>query len=221
MERQFLVVVGPPRDLHADGADDDHACTVATDFAGEHDGIVGAGRGADENAVYATAVAQHRDGASDIPLAVHPCIRSKLEGQGDLSVVEIDAEHLAARRPQELRRDLADQSEADDGESLAERRRRRSDALERDRTNREEGGRVIADAVGNLRAEFLGNEVHFRVVRHLRARAGNPVADGDSGDALPHRNYTTGAAVAQRDGLIEPVEDGSAGREQAVARESF
>src|SRR5438105_1173413 len=125
-------------------------------------------------------------------------------------------EHLAARRAQELRCELADEAESDNRERLSEGGIRDADALERDRPEGDKRRGIVADGVGYYGAEMSWNKVHLGMVRRFRTSAGNAVADGYSRDTVAHCEHTPSAAVPQGDRLLELVQNGSSGREQTV-----
>ena len=96
----------------------------ACDLHGEIHDRVRLGRGGDERAVGAAPAGrvadQRLEGVGIARAGVHAEAARAL----DASRIEIEADDIAAGRAQQLRRDLADQSEAEDGDPLAELRRR-------------------------------------------------------------------------------------------------
>ena len=63
---------------------------------------------------------------------VHPQAARALDSRG----IQIEADHVAAGRAQQLRGDLADQAETEHRDALAELRRRAAHALQRNRADR-------------------------------------------------------------------------------------
>ena len=66
--------------------------------------------------------------------------------------VEVEAEHAATVRPQQLHRDQANEPEPADRNRLAESRRDEPDALQSDGAEHGKGGGIVRHSVGRLGA---------------------------------------------------------------------
>jgi hypothetical protein len=125
--------------------------------------------------------------------------------------IDVEAEHAASSRLQQLDGKLTEQSEPDDGDQIAELRFRGSNTVERNRTQGCESGflkrRFCPDSTsGNLCHQQPGHAGNFRVHGKSRASAGNAVAGLQIGDSLSGRNHGSSAAVP---GSLRLVETGS------------
>ena len=126
--------------------------------------------------------------------------------------VEVEAQHAAAVRPQQLHRDQADQPEPTDHNRLAESRRDEPDALQSDGAEHGEGGGIVGHGVGHLGAEVRRHAHHLGML----AVGCDTVADRETGDAGADLDHPARIAVAERQRLIELVAHGLDGRQQAV-----
>ena len=117
----------------------------------------------------------------------------------DAALVEIDADHTAAVRAQELHGQLAEDPEADDDERLAERRDGPADALEGDRAQASPcspPGIPGSSGIGHRQVARNANDLG--VVRGLRAGARNAIADLEISHPLADLDHGAGRRVPGR-----------------------
>ena len=144
-------------------------------------------------------------------------IRAEFKRQRHARGVRIESEHAAAVGLQQLDGEQADESKAHHDDSLAERRNRETDALHRDRAERDEARVLVIDISGDRNRQVFRDCVDFRVIRKSSAGAGEPIADRDATDATADLQNFAGKAVSKRDRRIELREHFFDRRLQAVA----
>ena len=125
----------------------------------------------------------------------------------DRVVVEVDADHVAARRGEEPRRELPDEPEPDHPDRRAELRLGLADAVQRDGADGRVGGVLEGDAVGHWGDEVPRHGEDLGVVRALAA-AGDAVAGRDALDPFADLEHDPGGRVADRGERLEPVARG-------------
>ena len=102
--------------------------------------------------------------------------------------IEIEADDVAAGGLQQLRGDLPDQAEAEDGDALAELRRGAADALQRDGADRGRRRERSTRQPGGTRQTRLRLTDHVvGVVRLAGAGAGHQIAGRKIGDPVADR----------------------------------
>ena len=111
----------------------------------------------------------------------------------------------------------ADESKAHHDDSFAERRNGETDALHRDRAERDEARVLVIDVSRDRNRQIFRDRVDFRVIRQSSASAGEPIADSDAADAATDLQNFAGKAVTERDRRIELREHFFDRRLQAVA----
>src|SRR5690606_7650512 len=139
-------------------------------------------------------------------------LRTELPRQRQPALVEVDREHPAAVRAEQLHGQQANESSPGDDECLAQGRLREANSLQADRTHHGESCGFVAHTFRNA---------HAQVPRHrydLRARTvgGHAIALSQSLYPLPHVTHGTDIAVTEGDRLAELGADRLDGSEQAV-----
>ena len=124
-------------------------------------------------------------------------IQAERQGAGNPLRVQIEPDHPAPVRPQQLHRDLANQSEPDDRHALAERRRGAADPLERDGPDRGERRRPGLHSGRRSRNEVGGHRHDLCVAGAAGARARDELARPEVRDATGV-DHKAGARVAKR-----------------------
>src|SRR5205085_10647465 len=122
-----------------------------------------------------------------------------------------------AVRLQELRGELADESESDDDDRLAQRRLRESHALKRNRAERRESAALKINAVGQHRAKVFRHGQQFGVRSIARARARHSVARAKLLHALADLDDYACGAVAERVRLVQLLAHGPERPRQSLA----
>jgi hypothetical protein len=115
-----------------------------------------------------------------------------------MRLLEIDPDHGAAVRFQDLRSELAEETESNHDECLTQCWLRLTDTLERDCPDGGVGRLRKFNALRNHSAEVLGNEHKFRMSRISGSCACNAIANANTRYTLPHSSNNTRSAVAQR-----------------------
>ncbi len=118
-----------------------------------------------------------------------------------------DAEDVAAGRFEQLHRQLTDQPKTDDDAHLAQLHVGHAHALQCDRTNRGKRGLFVGDCLGQAYREVLGHGDELGVVGQTCARARYALALDETLDVVADFEDDARAAVAERDGHVEPGAD--------------
>jgi hypothetical protein len=129
-----------------------------------------------------------------------------------LARIEVDSEHSAPMRAQELRGHDANQPHAGHHDRLAERRLHEPNALQGDRAQHRKRCLFVGDSFGDLCAEIDRHTDDLRVL----AVARDAIADRESSHASPDGDHLADIAVSERERLVELVEDGLDRRHDAV-----
>ena len=130
-------------------------------------------------------------------------IRAKFKRQRRARGVRIEPEDAAAIGLQQLDSEQADEPEAHHDNSLAERRNGETDALQRDRAERDEARVLVIDIGGDRNRQVFRDRVDFRVIGQSSASTGEPIADRDAIDATADLQNFAGEAISKRDRRIE------------------
>src|SRR5205085_9127722 len=171
-------------------------------------GFVPCGRRRDDDGVRAAPARPTEDGLLHAAPGDGAVIRAEPFRQLDLRGVEVNAEDAAAVSLQELRGELAEESEADDDDRLAQRRLGEPHALERDGPERCEGSALEVNAVGQAHAEVLRHGPEFGVRGVARAGAGHALADAETLHAFADLRDYPCRAVAERVRLVQLLAHG-------------
>src|SRR5205814_4255110 len=125
-----------PLDSEADVPDDDHGALRTRDIHREIDDDVRFRRSGDNRTIGAEPARQIAHDRFQFIWIARPGVQSEVARAADARRVEIVANDAAPRSLQQLRRELADQTQADDGDTLAKLWTRPANALHRNRAKR-------------------------------------------------------------------------------------
>ncbi len=139
----------------------------------------------------------------------------------DFLAVQVDADNAAPVGLEQLDSELTDQSQADDREDFPQGRLRDANSLQRDRTDRHERRSLVVNPVRYANREVMRNQVDLGVISNLCAGASHALSHGESRDAFADCDDAADAAIAERVGLIELVEDGAPGCDEPIATDSL
>jgi len=215
LEIELFVVVEGARDVEADGADGDDTAAVAGEQASQLDGVVGAGVGADQDDIEAGALAEGQPGG--FGLAAQGAGDAQGAGQLETGGGEIDAKDGAAGGARHLGGEQAEQAEADDGDALAELGRGQAQAVEGDGAEGGEGGLLEFERVGQAGEQVARDAGVFGVDGEAAAGAGDALAELEAIHAFAELDDGAGGGVAEGHGLVEAVEGGLQGGQDAFA----
>ena len=118
-ERQLLVVVGTARDLHTDRTHHNHAASIPAKLTCQLHWIVRSGSRRNQYAVDPSTTRKCRCLREHVIGAQHGCVCTQFARQLDLRWVEIDAQYATTCSLDELKRDLADETQTDDRKNFA------------------------------------------------------------------------------------------------------
>ena len=190
LERQFLFVEIGTFQVQADDADEHESAALAARLGGlMHDFIGGGGR-ADQHAIHPAPVRPGAGGRRHVAASRGvDYLSAHAFGHRQPLVADVHAHHLAPVGAQQLNAHEPDQSHPINDETLAERRLQQPDALQADAGQNGEGGVVIADPFGDLRAEVPGHRDHLgvRTVADHPIPGCEPLNPGTDPPAPPRR----------------------------------
>ena len=123
-------------------------------------------------------------------------LQAKRASSCDTFGVQIEADHLTTRRTQQLSGDLADETEADHRDALAQLRAGSSYTLQRDRADGRRGGEIdrAPGRHATHKVSFHADEIG--VVRLPRARARHQIAGRQIADAFTHGDHFARRGIA-------------------------
>ena len=174
-EIDLLAVEHRPIHGEADVADDDHGTLGARDLHREVDDAVRFRGRRDDRAIGTGAAGQVAHQRLQRVGIAGAAVEPERARASDARRIEIEADHPAAGRLQELYRDVADEAEPEHRHALAELRRRAPHALHRDRADRRRCGLLQRAAVRHTADEIARHTHVVGVVRLPGSRRGNEV----------------------------------------------
>ena len=213
---ELFLEVSLARQTGADRAHGDDDAALARELAGQFDGLIALRVGGDEDGIGAVTVRGQGHVRGELRGISAGPARAESHGQLRALRVRIDAGHAAAGGAEQLHGEKPEEAETDDGHGLAELRSGEMNAVQRDRSERGEGGLIEAHVLGDHDDEVARDGDDLRVHGNSGARAGDAVADANVGDAVADGDDLAGRGVAERHRLVEAVAHGLERVEHAV-----
>jgi hypothetical protein len=130
---------------------------------------------------------------------------------------QIHSEYTATSRLEQLNRDLAEETEADDGNYIAERNFGRANSVECDRPQRAKRRFLEGNVFGrNFRQQQARYAGELGMNRVPSSSTGDSIANRDVIDSVAYAKDCARTAIANGLGLVEAGAHSLHGREQAV-----
>ena len=196
---ELLLVVRLPGNVERDVADGHNAAAVARNRTRENDGIARRRGGGQDDGVDAPPGRQPprclKHSFLNVALwaltADHSGVRAEGKCKVDALGIEVDAEHLASSRLEDLHGEEADQTQSDDRHRFAESHVGLSHALHGDRAHGHEGALVEADLLRQVVARLISRrsahgEQHAEVLRHPHDLGVTRITPTSARDAVAH-----------------------------------